>query len=159
MDITLNGFDLQNLPPDNAILTKKGTDLPEVVGYATLAEALSGVNPKILMVSYLLKYGLKKALLTDGVYIPLPYGTKDSNQVVLVYCGYELALEQFYNNIAMPLGLSGESIKLFFDKYATYIGERQEREEAEKLNGKLAELSLLTGKSVDDLRKKVLAIK
>lgn len=151
---TLNGYTLDKLPDDNVIINSdKG--IPEIIGYIALADLLAGADPKIKNVNYLFRYGLRKELLTDGIYIPLPYGTRDSGQAVLVHCGYELVLEHFYATFASPLGLTPESVKLFTEKYLQYVGDRTQREQEQKLNQKLHELSVLQGISVADLRKKL----
>lgn len=153
---THGNYTLENLPPEAEIVYNfKAKELPEVVGYSTLERVLSGVDDKILNVNYLFRYALKPELLSDGVYIPLTYGNKDSNKVVLIHCGYELALEQFYVNFVQPMNFSDESVKLFIDKYFAYIGDRAEREAAYKLEAKIQELAALTGQSTEALRKKL----
>ena len=156
MDTKYQDYTLEKLPDDSLIIwAHDKKPLPEVVGFCTLQEAISGTNPNILNTNYLFKYTLRKEFLGDGMFIPLPYKSKDSGQVVLVHCGYDLVLEQFYANIVTPLGLTNESVALFIEKYNSYIGDRKEREQEELLNAKLRELSELTGTPIEVLRKKV----
>lgn len=149
----LNGYTLDNIP-DNVLWKGQGDD-KEIIGYCDLAFALSGIDEKILNPNLIFRYTLSKELLADGYYIPLTYGHKSSGQAVLVHCDYNLILEYIYRTVTRPLELSDESFDLLVKNYKAYIGDRVKREQAAKLDAKLAELAELTGKSVAELRKTI----